>query len=347
VAGRLRLLWEGILGRGDFGDDDLFFDIGGTSLKAVRLLSLVKREFGVDLPVSVLAEAGTIDRLAGVIAGGERAKGMLLPLRQGGALPPLFILPGGGTEPFRYRELAALIEPDRPVIGVRYPGWDGVTRPPRTMDGLARAIVDELLPLVGAGPLLIVGASFGGLVAFEVARRLQACGIPVGLLAILDTQAPGNPVPLPGLSPGRAVRRLLLRLQPIGARARPSRELIREGLAHRWARLVALPSITWRRLRGIPLQHEYRYLSVLDAAFRITYRCRLPRSPLRILLFRASVGPSADLFTVDPLLGWGEMAQGGVEVHEVPGTHGDVGVGATAPLVAGIINRGIAGGERG
>jgi acyl carrier protein len=69
IEGRLRVMWSDLLGVTAIGPDDNFFDIGGHSLLAVRLLTRIEKAFGRAIPLATLFGGGTINTLAGLIRG--------------------------------------------------------------------------------------------------------------------------------------------------------------------------------------------------------------------------------------------------------------------------------------
>ncbi|MCP3803104.1 SDR family NAD(P)-dependent oxidoreductase [Allokutzneria sp. A3M-2-11 16] len=68
---RLAELWQDMLGLDRVGVNDNFFDLGGTSMLGLQLLSLVRKEFGVAVPSVTLFEAPTVHTVAAFLGGGE------------------------------------------------------------------------------------------------------------------------------------------------------------------------------------------------------------------------------------------------------------------------------------
>jgi len=180
---RLVRLWEDVLETAPVGVTDDFFAIGGHSLLAVRLMARIAHNFGQALPLAALFQATTIEELARLLRAGAVPTGPLVQLRAGGSLPPLFFVhPAGGQVPC-YIDLARALAPGRPIWGLQD------TAPidaPRSLQCLAATYLDAARS-VHTGPWLLAGWSFGGRVAFEMARQLAAAGEEVAFLGMIDT----------------------------------------------------------------------------------------------------------------------------------------------------------------
>jgi len=185
------------------------------------------------------------------------------------------------------------------------------------VDSLAAYFVREMRALQPRGPYFLGGSSYGGIVAFEIAQQLVRAGQEVGLLALFDTRAPGYPR-LRREAPARF--RLFRRLgnpfpQPPDRRwSEMRREMFRI-----WARRM---DTCWRRLAGRPVSQESLYLSFLNVAFAAKRHYHPLPYPRPITLFRVPAQPSSEIYETDPLLGWGELAAGGLEIVDVEGFHG-------------------------
>src|SRR5262249_12665618 len=109
------------------------------------------------------------------------------PLQAGGIGAPLFCPPPAGGAVFCYQPLAAALGRDQPVYGLQARGLEPDERAATSIEQMAAQYLAEIRMLQPAGPYHLLGWSFGGLVAYEVARQLQAEGERVPLLALLDT----------------------------------------------------------------------------------------------------------------------------------------------------------------
>ena len=186
--------WEQVLRQRGLGVDDDFFACGGSSLQAGVLMDRVSRVARRDLPIELVWLAPTVRRMAEAIAEGTIRVGQdlpatVVPMRTTGSQPPLFCVSAteGRVEFFG---LAAQIDADVPMYTLSPPRHDEQGRTIRTVEGYAAALRDGLRAVQPSGPYRLLGYSFGGLVAFELAQLLRATGETVSFLGLLDTGVP-------------------------------------------------------------------------------------------------------------------------------------------------------------
>jgi non-ribosomal peptide synthase protein (TIGR01720 family) len=110
----------------------------------------------------------------------------VLPIREDGHLPPLFCLHGGVGLSWPYLGLAAHL-PDRPVYGIQAEGILAPVEPVGDLGELAERYLARIVAVQPQGPYHLLGWSFGGYLAHEIAVRLQERGEEVAFLALLDT----------------------------------------------------------------------------------------------------------------------------------------------------------------
>jgi amino acid adenylation domain-containing protein len=180
-------VWRETLGVSEVGRTDDFYDLGGHSLLAVRLFSEIEQRTGRRLPVSIFDHGLTIAAVAECLERESTVAGtdFVVPIRSGGPRPPLFLVHGGGGHVFVYRWLASHLDGDRPVFGFNLKGIRRADLP-RTVQQMAERYLRDLEVAWPEGPCLLGGYSFGGVVAWEMARGLQARGRTVPLLVLLE-----------------------------------------------------------------------------------------------------------------------------------------------------------------
>ncbi|HXD91537.1 MAG TPA: thioesterase domain-containing protein, partial [Candidatus Binataceae bacterium] len=255
---------------------------------------------------------------------------VIVPIQPKGDRPPLFLIHGLlGTLNF-FNDFVAHCEPDQPILGVQSQMLAGATEPVMRMEDLAQKYLAEIRTAQPHGPYYLLGYSFGGVLAFEMAQQLAAANEPVGMLGMLDTREAGlvrdiKQVESRGDRLTRWGVRILRELRHVVAGPRR--------IAH-FATLVSdrfnyhlIPRLTReihlrfaRAGRRLPwfLLNDHHINEFAAGEYR-------PRPYIgKITLFRAARGIASadDRFGAD--LGWERWTTQGVEVHEIPGTHEDL-----------------------
>ncbi|MFJ4184418.1 amino acid adenylation domain-containing protein [Kitasatospora sp. NPDC089509] len=190
-------LFAQVLGLPSVGVEEDFFDLGGDSLLATRLAGRL-HALGHRAGLRDLFEAPTPAALAARLGedGAADPFEVLLPLRTGGALPPLFCVHPGFGLGWSFRGLAAHLDGDRPLYALQARGLRERDGLPDSVEEMAAEYVARIRTVQPSGPYHLLGWSFGGAVAHAMATRLQAAGERVELLAVLDCY-PGTEVARP------------------------------------------------------------------------------------------------------------------------------------------------------
>ncbi len=309
-------IWEEVLAVRPVGITSDFFELGGQSLSAMRLIAKIKKRFDLDLPIIALFQAPTVEKLAAVLR--REIRGLpytpLVEIQRGGAKPRLFCVHPAGGGVLSYRELASLLGADRPFYGFQAPGQSEGQEPLDSIEALATLYVKAMRELQPAGPYLLAGWSFGSYVAFEMAQQLLAAGEDVPLLVVMDTSAHTDAQGRDPLKVSDA--RLLYRTLEL--------DLSDETLAHldpdgQLAYVIDLA----RERNLLPPDSDVaqaRRQIKLYKAHALAERSYRSRSyPGRVLLLRAAEQPEATAQSPD--LGWREILSGDFDVFEVPGNH--------------------------
>jgi len=188
---KLLSLWQTVLNQPNLGIHDNFFDLGGHSLLAVRLINQIQQQFERRLPVSVLFQSPTIASLAEALHDTSLQWTNCVPIQMQGDELPVYLLPGSIGSVLYLQPLAAGLGDKQPIYALQTPGWHFETTPD-SIEALAAYHLNQLRQQQKQGPYQLVGHSFGGRVAFEMAYQLEQQGETVALLAILDTNAPDD-----------------------------------------------------------------------------------------------------------------------------------------------------------
>ncbi|ALX44736.1 non-ribosomal peptide synthetase (plasmid) [Burkholderia humptydooensis] len=193
----LNALWAAVLKREVPSDTIDFGALGGDSLLMLRICSRAGRAFGLDAQVVArLLTAQTVAEQARVIetdgAGDSGAQvGALVALSAPGDAPPLFFAPGAGGHVSYLRALAAELPDAFAVWGMVLPGPDEGGAGASRVESMAAALIADIRRVQPSGPYRLGGHSFGGWVAFEIARQLAGQGESVDWVAVVDSLPPG------------------------------------------------------------------------------------------------------------------------------------------------------------
>jgi thioesterase domain-containing protein/acyl carrier protein len=188
-------IWEEVLNVRSIGIRDNFFDRGGHSLLAVRLLSRIRRTFDIELPLSIFfRQEPTVEHLAAYIR--EQLSPEYSPVVeiQRGAIDvrPFFCVHPSGGNVLCYARLARRLGPSQPVYGLEAHGVHPQHAALTSVEEMAASYVTAIRAVQPDGPYQLGGWSMGGVVAYEMARQLRAEGEEVSLLALIDTWAPAS-----------------------------------------------------------------------------------------------------------------------------------------------------------
>ncbi|MCE2723614.1 MAG: alpha/beta fold hydrolase, partial [Betaproteobacteria bacterium] len=328
---QLLQIWEKLFEVRPIGIGDNFFELGGHSLLAVRLVTEIHQLFGKRLPVIRVFEFPTITGLAHLLRtqGALPKASSLVRIRAKGSRSPIFFLPGaGGIVGYLYA-LARQLDPEIPFYAFQAQGLDGTSAPHKTVEAMAEDYVRELLDVQPQGPYFLGGHSCGGHVAFAMAQLLLARGHEIGLLAIVDTSAPGIRLEQPNTPiPDDAV--LVADVGQLLAQTLnmeltlPPRQLTGIGLNE----MLAYFAREFEAADAVPKGTGTEYLRSLVNVYKThltmsgQYFPQATRA-LPIALFRASKGSenSAQTKGIGEDLGWSRYSTQAVQAQFVAGDH--------------------------
>jgi phthiocerol/phenolphthiocerol synthesis type-I polyketide synthase E len=285
-------IWKEALGIDRVSIHDNFFDLGGTSLIALRLFALIEKKIGRRLPLAALFPTPTIEKLANALRQEEEPAlwHSLIALQPDGSHPPLF-----GIHSTRYHTLARYLGPEQPIYALRYGHGSGTSEDilnlPDRIEDLACHYIEEMQTVRPKGPYFLIGLCIGGLVAFEMAQQLLEQNEEIALLVLADPIIQGGLKSLPL----RTKVSNLIQMGPLEALTRAQEKAVKE-------------------LRRLKAQKSNRA--------QIKYHKYVPQKiyPGKAVIFKPVDGVSLSS-TFDPELGWGKLVAGGLEIHEVPSGH--------------------------
>lgn len=190
-------IWQTVLEKKPIGIHDNFFELGGHSLLAARLMHCVGQALGMTLPLAVLFQAPTIEKLAAVLQQDALSQHWLslVPIQPSGFKPAFFCVHGVGGNVLNLRALARHMNPDYPLYGLQAQGLDGKRPCATSIEEMASHYIREIRTVQPEGPYFLGGYSLGGLIAYEMAQQLSAKGEEVAFVALLDTY-PGGMKPV-------------------------------------------------------------------------------------------------------------------------------------------------------
>ncbi|HEY3861976.1 MAG TPA: amino acid adenylation domain-containing protein [Verrucomicrobiae bacterium] len=350
---RLCELWQRLLRVEQVGIDDDFFELGGHSLLAVRLFAQVEKMTGRKLPLVTLFQAPTVGQLASILSEDktEGLHSLLVPIQPNGSKPPLYLVHGaGGDVLWGYANLVAHTDPDQPLYALRSRAQTGMEEFERLED-MAACYVQVIRSHQPEGPYHLGGYCFGGNVAYEMARQIQAEGGKVALLALLDS-APSNSgyEKIQWWRPdfaGLFARNLYYWLQDF--RLVPAAD--RRRFIARKLRSSGRKVVRW--MRGSKAGAAVDLEEVIDPSYFPEQELKLWQIHLRALanyapqpssahvtLFRTRGHPLFSSFAED--LRWGGLAAGGVTVKLIPGSHENIFMEPNAKSVAQCLSAALA-----
>ena len=186
-------IWVRVLGIRSCGIADNFFELGGHSLLLVRLATMIEREFGRPVPLSVLFQSPTVEKVAAYLRDEhKRDCSVFIPFNETGTGPALFCVHSVTGDVNSYRYLAPLLDREQRFYGIELPQEFRKPECVPTIEKLAQFYVDKLLVFEPKGPYLLGGWSAGSPVALEMAQQLRERGHAVDLLVAIDAAAPNT-----------------------------------------------------------------------------------------------------------------------------------------------------------
>ena len=330
---QLAQIWQDVLSVHSVGVRDNFFDQGGHSLLAIRLMALIQQQFAQNLPLATLLQHPTIEQLATLLRqqSDSWSWSPLVPIQTKGKKPPFFCVHGAGGNVIYFYHLARHLGSEQPFYALQALGLDGEAAPHSTIEEMASHYLDAIRRLQPQGPYYLGGHSSGGRVAFEMGQQLIKQGQEVALVAILDTYAP-----LPDYKPGGidwpALRATWDDAKWLTEMASAIEHWLGKPLSLSYEALAPLePEEQLNNFKQrlemanmLPANADIRQVRGQVQVFKANLLTRyVPQEavPIPITLFLAEKGSEvrADILRQDPTWGWRQF--GPVDLQLIPGDH--------------------------
>ncbi len=325
IERRLAELWKSMLGIDSIGPGDNFFEMGGHSLLAARMLTRVEREFGRRIKLATLFLAPTLHDFAKILAHTDLREfdfRQVVKIQPHGAKRPLIAINNTGI----YYGLAKNLGPEQPVYSLQL--FDPSVRDsalPTSLEEIAAGYVGLIRRVQPQGPYDLMGWCVAGSLAFEIARQLVDDNQEISRLFLIDSWVPNYFERLPKLR--RLVGEYSMRAQLIiadGRRVLSSEKSIRAFITQRTVfkrlqRLFGRSGGTQRAAveedeQATPETYDQWLLAYLQ---RVTNRYTPKRYEGAVTLLRSRLEPTGWFFQEDA--GWGPFAR--VDVQFVDGNH--------------------------
>jgi amino acid adenylation domain-containing protein len=321
---QLAQIWSEVLDVYPVGIWDNFFDKGGHSLLAVRLMSKIQQQFGKNLPLATLFQSPTVEQLANILRckTDSQLSSPLVAIQPAGQGTPLFCIHPVGGNVFCYMDLVRHLGTKQPVYGLQSPGLNGEQKPLTSIEDMATYYIEVLQTVQPQGPYHLGGWSFGGVVAFEMAQQLYQQGHEVALLALIDSYAPIAVNMFEKIDEKMLVVYLVKDLGGLFGRELPlsidelqplNRDELLNSILEQAKLLNILPS-------ELGLEQMQRMLQVFQTNYQAAYRYIPKPYPGRITLFCSSE-KVVEVTQEDPSQGWDKLADCGLEISKIPGDH--------------------------
>jgi amino acid adenylation domain-containing protein len=174
--------------------NDDFFELGGHSMIAIKIMVEIEKQTGIRLPLAVLFDNSTIEKLALSLSKPDHEKNwkLLIPIKNSGNKPPLYIIHGQGMNIIIFKSLVQEIDKDQPILGLQPLGLNPEDEPADSIEGIAEGYVNEIIKNDPEGPYLLMGYSSGGTIALEMSEQFRKLGKRVSFLGLLDTYYDGD-----------------------------------------------------------------------------------------------------------------------------------------------------------
>ncbi len=284
IEQKLVALWEKAFCIQPIGVKDNFFSLGGNSLMATSIITEIEQIFDKKLEQAIFFKTSTIEELAIVISQQETVRETVIQINPHGIKPPLFVIANNG---YLYQQMLYFLDKEQPIYIIQEP----LDKAPDMAYRCLKIIQDIQLN----GPYHLMGHSYEGLVAYEIARQLYEKNEQVNFLCLLDTPTP-----------------------EVEKRADENALWYK-----RYERLKVILGLPWKdKISFFKERIEYRlgesFEPLIPILNNFINEYEVSEIPGKITIFSAIF----EFYGLeDAKFGWDKWAAGGVKIYEISGTH--------------------------
>lgn len=242
----------------------------------------------------------------------------LVPLQVRGQKKPFFCIHPVGGSVFCYAALAHQLGVEQPFYGLQAVGLNGERKPLTRIEDMATTYIKAIKTVQPVGPYQLGGWSFGGIVAFEIARRFRSLGDEVAMLVLIDSNSVLN---RPKLDEAMQVASFATDLSRLGDKelSVSADELRQLGLDEQLNYILKEAKILQILPSEMKLEQMHQLFAIFQANVR-AFRSYVPQSYSgQFTLFCAEEKPEQLAETQIPF--WSSLAAGGIKIHKLPGDH--------------------------
>ncbi|MBU2928310.1 non-ribosomal peptide synthetase [Winogradskyella psychrotolerans] len=317
-------IWEECLEIKNISVFSNFFELGGHSLIAVRVMALLEKETGKRMPLAALMTNSTIEKLALYMDLDFKSEtwSSLVPIQTKGDKTPLYLVHGADHNVMIFKLLSNNLDANQPVYALQAKGLNGIDEPLKSVDEMVNHYISEILKSNPEGPFVLAGYSFGGVIAFEMARQLLAQHKEVKKVILLDSYV----YPYYYFSANTTAKKIAkvkYKMNTIGfmtktmfsSKANFNRriQLFKDGIRNTYLKLKLGKENQHKLINSWPYQLDQMHNEAVN-----NYQIL----PLNITVDLLRVAEDEIFYAHDTdLLGWEPIATGGVNKHEIPGNH--------------------------
>lgn len=338
IEEKVAKVWSEILQIAEIGIDDNFFEIGGTSIMAVKVVAEIEKSTGKQFPLSVLFEHSTVEKFAKLLNNDtEVYTDCIVPIKPNGKKVPLFMVHGGGLDVLYFVNMSKHLDDDQPFYGIQgtaksYDDWY------ESVEEMAAHYIQAIVKINPDGPYALAGFCVGGIVAFEMTRQLKEQGKEVSITALIDSYADSSYY-YKTLKQKKLARfyqqtkrrlvflkEMLLSWKAFKLRFNAKKEYIlkkhNEGIK------------TLSELEVLSLEHYYKATAIMHS---ILNKYHLKQHRLKVDLLRSK--DNVNHILAPTHLGWKKAASKGVTLHNIPADNFEMNTPPNDKIVARMIQK--------